>query len=75
MTMKKLMEMRAKREDARLKAMSILDKAEKEDRFLTETEQAEIDKMETEIRAWDESIKRAEKMMAMETLQKAKKTF
>ena len=66
MTMKKLMEMRAKREDARLKAMSILDKAEKEDRFLTETEQAEIDKMETEIRAWDESIKRAEKMMAME---------
>ena len=66
MTMKKLMEMRAKREDARLKAMSILDKAEKEDRFLTESEQTEIDKMESEIRSWDESIKRAEKMMAME---------
>ena len=65
MTMKKLMEMRAKREDARLKAMNILDKAEKEDRFLTETEQGEIDKIENEIRSWDESIKRAEKMMAM----------
>nr|DAN69533.1 MAG TPA: major capsid protein [Caudoviricetes sp.] len=67
MTMKKLLEMRAKREDARLKAMSILDKAEKEERFLTEEEQKEIDKMEMEIRNWDESIKRAEKMMAMET--------
>jgi phage capsid family len=65
--MKKLLEMRAKREDARLKAMSILDKAEKEERFLTEEEQKEIDKMEMEIRNWDESIKRAEKMMAMET--------
>lgn len=67
MTMKKLLEMRAKREDARLKAMSILDKAEKEERFLTEEEQKEIDKMEMEIRNWDESIKRSEKMMAMET--------
>lgn len=66
MTMKKLLEMKAKREDARLKAMAILNKAETEDRFLTNDEQNEIDKKETEIKNWDESISRAERMMAME---------
>ena len=66
MTMKKVLEMKAKREDARLKAMEILNKAEKEDRFLTNDEQKEIDGLESEIRSWDESITRAEKMMAME---------
>lgn len=64
--MKKLLEMKAKREDARLKAMAILNKAETEDRFLTNDEQNEIDKKETEIKNWDESISRAERMMAME---------
>lgn len=66
MTIKKVLEMKAKREDARLKAMEILNKAEKEDRFLTNEEQKEIDGLESEIRSWDESITRAEKMMAME---------
>ncbi len=69
MTMKKMLEMKAKREDARLKAMAILDKAEKEDRYLTEDEQKEVDDLEKEIRSWDESIKRAEKMMAMEPME------
>lgn len=66
MTMKKVLEMKAKREDARLKAMAVLNKAETEDRFLTEDEQKEIDKLEAEIRSWDESISRAEKLLAIE---------
>ena len=65
MTMKKILEMKAKREDARLKAMAVLNKAEAEDRFLNEDEQKEIDKYEGEIRAWDESINRAEKLLAI----------
>lgn len=66
MTMKKVLEMKAKREDARLKAMAVLNKAEAEDRFLTEDEQKEIDGYEAEIRSWDESISRAEKLLAIE---------
>jgi len=64
--MKKVLEMKAKREDARLKAMAVLNKAEAEDRFLTEDEQKEIDGYESEIRSWDESITRAEKMLAID---------
>lgn len=66
MNMKKTLEMKAKREDARLKAMAVLNKAEAEDRFLSEDEQKDIDKYEEEIRAWDESIGRAEKLLAIE---------
>lgn len=58
--------MKAKREDARLKAMAVLNKAEAEDRFLTGEEQKEIDGYESEIRSWDESISRAEKLLAIE---------
>lgn len=66
MNMKKILEMKAKREDSRLKAMAVLNKAEAEDRFLSDEEQKEIDKYEDEIRSWDESIHRAEKLMAIE---------
>ena len=66
MNMKKILEMKAKREDARLKAMAVLNKAEAEDRFLSEEEQKDIDKYEEEIRAWDESIGRAEKLLTIE---------
>lgn len=66
MNIKKILEMKAKREDARLKAMAVLNKADAKDRFLTDDEQKEIDKYESEIRAWDESIARAEKMLAIE---------
>lgn len=38
MTMKKVLEMKAKREDARLKAMAVLNKAEAEDRFLSDSQ-------------------------------------
>lgn len=64
MTMKKILEMR--RENARLKAMEILNKAEKEDRVLSSEEQKEFDKYEDEIRSWDASIKRAERMTSLE---------
>lgn len=66
MNIKKILEMKAKREDARLKAMAVLNKAEAEDRFLSDDEQKEIDGFESEIRSWDESISRAEKMLAIE---------
>ena len=46
--------------------MAVLNKAEAEDRFLSEEEQKDIDKYEEEIRAWDESIGRAEKLLAIE---------
>ena len=66
MNIKNLMEMKAKREDARLKAMALLDKAEAEERFLTDEEQKELDGYESEIRSWDESISRAEKILSFE---------
>lgn len=66
MNIKKILEMKAKREDTRLKAMAVLNKAEAEERFLSEEEQKDIDKYEEEIRAWDESINRAEKLMSIE---------
>lgn len=74
MTIKKVLEMKAKREDARLKAMAVLNKAEAEDRFLTEDEQKEIDQLESEIRSWDESITRAEKLLAIEPEDRAAET-
>jgi HK97 family phage major capsid protein len=60
MVEKKLLEMRAKRENLRLQAISILNKAEKEDRFLSDEENKEVKRMEEEIAKWDDSIKRAE---------------
>lgn len=60
MTDKKLLEMRAKRENLRLQAVSILTKAEIEDRFLSDDENKEVKRIESEISKWDESIKRAE---------------
>ncbi len=66
MTIKKVLEMKAKREDARLKAMAVLNKAENEDRYLSEDEQKEIDGYEKDIRSWDESISRAERLLAVE---------
>ena len=73
MNIKNLMEMKAKREDARLKAMALLDKAEAEERFLTDEEQKELDGYESEIRSWDESISRAEKILSLEPEKQLKK--
>ena len=66
MDSKKLIEMKAKRKDVLLKAMEILNKADGEERFLSEKENKEIEQFEKEIRNWDESIKNAEKIIALE---------
>lgn len=73
MTDKKLLEMKAKRENLRLQAVAILTKAEKEDRFLSDEENKEIKRMESEIASWDESIKRAESIGTI--TQSAEKTL
>jgi HK97 family phage major capsid protein len=65
MNMKKVLEMKAKREDARLKAMAVLGKAEAEDRFLTDEESKQIEAFESEIRSWDENIQKAEQVLAL----------
>jgi len=65
MTDKKLLEMKAKRENLRLQAVAILNKAEKEDRFLSDEENKEVKRIETEIANWDESIRRAESIGAL----------
>ena len=51
MDIKKVLKMKAKREDARLKAMAVLNKAEAEDRFLSDDEQKEIVNYKLEIRS------------------------
>ncbi len=66
MNIKKVLEMKSKREDARLKAMAVLNGAEAESRYITEAEQAEVDRLENEIRAWDGNIARAERLLALE---------
>ena len=65
MNHKKLLEMKAKRENLRLQAVAVLTKAENEDRFLTDEENAEVKRFEDEIAKWDESIRRAESVAAI----------
>jgi len=65
MNIKKIQEMRAKREDCRLKAMAILNKAEGETRFINDEETKQLEELETEIRGWDENIRKAEKMLSL----------
>lgn len=65
MNHKKLLEMKAKREDLRLSAVAVLEKAEKEDRFLTDEENSAVKGFEEDILKWDESIKRAESVLAI----------
>ena len=64
--MKKLLEMRAKREDSRLKAMAILTKADNESRMMSEEEQREVDTITENILAMDENIKRVEQVLSIE---------
>ena len=66
MNMKKLLEMRAKREDSRLKAMAILTKADNESRMMSEDEQKEVDTITENILAMDENIKRVEQVLSIE---------
>ncbi len=52
--MRTIKELKARREDCRLKAIKIIEQAEKEDRELTEDENKEISKLEGELKGWDE---------------------
>lgn len=58
--MRTIKELKARREDCRLKAIKIIEQAEKEDRELTEDENKEISKLEGELKGWDEQIVRVE---------------
>ena len=63
--MNKVEKMRAKREDLRLQAVGIINRAEAEDRFLTDEENTAIKKFEEEIAKWDESINRAKTVLSI----------
>lgn len=58
--MRTIKEIKARREDCRLKAIKIIEQAEKEDRELTDDENKEISKLEGELKGWDEQIVRVE---------------
>ena len=58
--MRTLKELRARKNDCRLKAIQIIEQAEKEDRFLTEDENKELTRLETEMRNWEKQIVRLE---------------
>lgn len=57
---KKIKEMLARKNDLRLKALAVIDQAQKEGRFLTDEEDKNVKQFEEEMRKWDETIKRAE---------------
>ena len=58
--MRTLKELKARKNDCRLKAIQIIEQAEKEDRFLTEDENKELTRLETEMRNWEKQIVRLE---------------
>ena len=58
--MRSLKELKARKNDCRLKAIKIIEDAEKEDRFLTEEENKELTRLETEMRNWEKQIVRLE---------------
>lgn len=58
--MRTIKEMKARKNDCRLKAINIIEKAEKEDRFLTEEENKELTNLEQEMRNWEKQIIRLE---------------
>ena len=54
--MRSLKELKARKNDCRLKAIKIIEDAEKEDRFLTEDENKQLTKLEEEMRGWEKQI-------------------
>ena len=58
--MRTIKEMKARKNDARLKAMKIIENAEKEERDLTEEEDKQLAKLEDEMRSWEKQIIRLE---------------
>jgi len=61
--MSKITEMEAKREEIRLKAVALIEKAQAEGRFLSEEEEKQLKTYEDELRKWDETINHARNLM------------
>lgn len=61
--MDKIKEMQAKREELRLKAVELIEKAEREGRYLTEEEEKRIKEYEEGIKRWDDTIENVRKFM------------
>lgn len=64
--MNKIKEMEARKKDARLKALAILEKAQAEGRFLTEEEEKQVRQLEEEMKRWDDTIARTRALMEEE---------
>lgn len=64
--MNKIKEMEARKKDARLKALAILEKAQAEGRFLTEEEEKQVRQIEEEMKRWDDTIARTRALMEEE---------
>lgn len=64
--MNKIKEMEARKKDARLKALAILEKAQAEGRFLTEEEEKQVRQLEEEMKRWDDTIARTKALMEEE---------
>lgn len=58
--MKSIKELKARKEDCRLKAVRLIEQAENEDRLLTDEENKELSKLEAEMKGWDQQIVRIE---------------
>lgn len=65
--MDKIKEMQAKREELRLKAVEVIEKAEREGRYLTEEEEQKIKEYEEGIKRWDETIENVRKFMIVDS--------
>ena len=66
--MDKIKEMQAKREELRLKAVELIEKAEREGRYLTEEEEKRIKEYEEGIKRWDDTIENVRKFMVVDTV-------
>ncbi|MCX7903037.1 MAG: phage major capsid protein [Caloramator sp.] len=66
--MDKIKEMQAKREELRLKAVELIEKVEREGRYLTEEEEQKIKEYEEGIKRWDETIENVRKFMVIDTV-------
>lgn len=64
--MNKIAEMEAKREELRLKAVALIEKAQAEGRFLSEDEEKQLKTYEDEMKKWDETINLARNLIGDE---------
>jgi hypothetical protein len=64
--MSKIAEMEAKREELRLKAVALIEKAQAEGHFLSEDEENQLKTYEDEMKKWDETINHARNFLGNE---------